>query len=35
MPDGGIFGTGHVIKRLPRGYEAGSDSRSDGLPAGH
>jgi gamma-glutamyltranspeptidase / glutathione hydrolase len=33
--EGGRFGTGHVIRRLPRGYEAGSDSRNDGLPAAH
>jgi gamma-glutamyltranspeptidase/glutathione hydrolase len=34
-PDSAHFGTGHIIRRLGRGYEAGSDSRSDGLPAAH
>jgi gamma-glutamyltranspeptidase/glutathione hydrolase len=35
LSDAALFGTGHVIRRLGRGYEAGSDSRTDGLPAGH
>jgi gamma-glutamyltranspeptidase / glutathione hydrolase len=26
-PDGGIFGTGRIIRRLARGYEAGSAQR--------
>ncbi len=34
-PQGAEFGTGHVIRRLSRGYEAASDTRGDGLPAGH
>ena len=34
-PDAANYGTGHIIRRLKRGYEAGSDTRTDGLPAGH
>lgn len=34
-PPGDLFGTGNIIRRLERGYEAASDTRSDGLPAGY
>jgi gamma-glutamyltranspeptidase/glutathione hydrolase len=30
-----LFGVGHIIRRIPHGYEAASDTRADGYPAGY